>query len=127
MNLLTLIISLIQMRGSELTGNAWTDAFLDRMVGVEQMFFNISWGIWAIIIALFLIGALAKHFVGIDFDGLGWGCGCLSALLLAWPLMEWISLFLIQGMANNFNAEVGLANPVAFVIYLLLYISFGAG
>ncbi len=127
MHLVTIIISLFQMSGSTLMGNAWFDAFLDKMVGVEQWFYSFAWWIWAIVVLLAVIALVAKYIFKVDMFGIGLGLGCVSIVLLVWPLAEWVSLLLIKGMADNFNATDGIYNPVPFIVYALLYLLFGAG
>jgi hypothetical protein len=126
MNIITAIVALFQMNGSNLTGNPWTDVFLDKMVGIETWFYNIAWWVWAVAIVIALILIVANKIFDIGIES-GLSCGCVAFMLILWPLMEWISVFLIRGAADNFNATVGVTNGVPFVIYLLLYITFGAG
>ncbi len=128
MYILTALIALFQMIGSPLTGNAWTDAFLDKMVGVETMFMGLAWWIWGIAIVLAIAGFIVNRFFNVDFGfEIGIGCGCAAIILLVWPLLEMLSVFLVSGVADNFNPETGVTNPAAFIIYLLLYLSLGAG
>jgi hypothetical protein len=126
MYIITIIISLFQMDGSGLAGNAWIDAFLDKMVGVETMFYNIAWWIWGIFAAITIIIVIAKFVFKASILELGFVSGCLAVVLLLWPLAEWISVFLIRGLANNFSAA-GITNLGPFILYLLLYLSIGAG
>lgn len=126
MNIITLIVALLQMRGSSLTGNPWTDVFLDKMVGIESWFYHVAWWVWGVALAVFLIVVIVKLITKSGFDGLGLFSGCVVVLLLLWPLAEWFSLFLISGMANNFNAT-GITNMVPFILYLLFYLPFGTG
>lgn len=126
MYIITALVALFQMRGSELAGNSWTDAFLDKMVGVESFFYNFAWWVWAIAIIVAIILIAANKIYDFGIEG-GWGCGCLAIVLVLWPLMELLSVFLITGVADNFSAAAGVTNVAPFIIYLLLYLSIGAG
>ncbi len=128
MYLITVLLALLGMDGSTLTGDAWTHEFLTKLVGTEQMFFNLSWIIPVIVIVIGLIvvglGLMGKSS---ELASSGISCmGCALFFLIFWPVLEWISLFLAQGMLANFSATAGVLSP-GFWIYLVLYLGFGAG
>ena len=127
MYILTVLIAWIQMRGSELLGNAWMDAFLNKMVGVEGWFLAASWWVWGIIVAVTIIAAVLSLLGTVDLSEMSVGCGCIAGILLLWPLLEWISYQLVSGMANSFDPVQGVVNAGSFVICLLLYLWLGAG
>jgi len=127
MYIITLIVALVQMSSSTLTGNAWIDLFLDKMVGIEGWFLSLAWWVWGIALALTLI-VVGLAFIGkLDLKEVSLGCGCLPVILLAWPLLEWLSLVLIEGMATSFDPVLGVVNAGKFVICLVIYLILGAG
>lgn len=127
MSYLSLLISLFKMMGSELTGNAWWDAYFDTLVGVETWFFKAGWVLFGIAVGLailsFVLSGL-KKLRGLASGGLCFGCA--AAILLTWPLWEWITLSLARGMASSFGPE-GIINQGKFIMSLVLYILLGAG
>ena len=134
MNVITFIIALIQMGSSKLENNPWTDALLDKMVGIEAWFYGISWWVWGVFLFI-AIGVTALMFIYKKKMALPRqsGCGCLSItpiamgiVFLIWPLAEWLSLFIITGLADSFGPE-GITNTGKFISYLFLYVLFGVG
>jgi len=124
MYILTLLFAWLQMRGSELTGNAWWDLFLDKMVGVETWFYHASWWIWGAFILLGLVmvilGVLGRSR---DLALSSLSCvGCLGAVLLLWPLFEYLSVLTVTGMADAFG-PAGVING-GFYIALFIYAFF---
>ena len=124
MYLLTLLFAWLQMRGSQLVGNAWWDVFLDKMVGVETFFYHASWWVWGVAVVvgiiMVLLGVIGRSS---EFTLSSLGClSCGGVILLLWPLFEYLSVLTIAGMADGFG-PVGVING-GFYICLVLYVSF---
>lgn len=92
----TLLYALWQMAGSTLTGNAWTYAFLEKLVGVNQFLFNVSWIVPVVVLVVGLgIAALSLFGKSAELFSSSLSCmGCAMVFLVLFPLGQWIALFL---------------------------------
>lgn len=134
MSYLSALIAWFQIRSSELVGDPWWDAYLDKLVGVENWFYHLGWWIFGIVLGtavilfvLSLLGVSSRRLRSLRSLASGsFGCGCAALILLFWPLLEYITLSLARGMASSFGPE-GTINQGKFVMSLVLYILLGAG
>lgn len=132
MSWLTFFIAWFQMQGSPLTNDAWWDEYLNKLVGLNHFMLDLSWWIWGIIIGIIVVAVLVVVIFARGFElkfhlGCGLGGGFLFGLiLLLLPLIAWINLQLVQGMANSFGPE-GITNTGNFIVSLVLLIFLGLG
>lgn len=127
MSYISLFVALLKMRGSELAGSAWWDAYLDQLVEVEEWFFAASWWVFGIVLVLAILFIVINVVSGTKTDiAVSLNCGCFAIFLLTLPLFEWITLLLAQGMAESVTPD-GMINSGKFLISALLYVMLGTG
>lgn len=125
MSYISLLIALIGMNGSSLTGDAWTDAFLDLLVQTEHDFFVLFQGIFLICIILGGLFFVVNRFRGAS-QAPSLIFGCLGLVPFGLMIAEWITLQLAQSMAAAYTAE-GIVNQGQFFISAVLFLLLGAG
>lgn len=131
MSWLAFFIAWFMMQSSTAVNDAWWDQYLEKLVGVHQVLFSLSWLVWVIFILGIAIAAFVLFVMIKDNDrrlsGCSLGCGCFPLIvLLALPLVAWINLLLAQGMANSFGPN-GITNTGNFIVSLVLLIILGLG
>lgn len=128
MSYISVIVALFQSQGSELTGVAWWNLFLDNLVIVETWFYHFSWWIWGVLVILGPIGVFwaAKEFGTEALLSLGCYVGCLGIIVLFYPLLEWVTMKLAIGMAESVTAA-GVVNQGQLILNAVIYFLIGSG
>ena len=127
MSYISLLCALFKSAGSELTGAAWWNLYLNNLVVVEQWFLSFSWWIVGAVVAIALIiGVLSLLGKSTEGFSVSATLGCFAIFLLLLPLFEWITLLLAQGMAASVD-PTGVVNQGKLIMSVLLYLLLGAG